>query len=140
MITYIVAHSDKDRAEMLSDFFSTCFNTELSPLSFHNQYSHICDSTISRDLLCTNEEIFFLLSSLNSSKATGLDGISACTFRSTADSLSLAYTFCNQLCELVSLLWPCSYEMKKILYGANTKVISSFFTKSVQIHFLVKYT
>ena len=74
---------------MLSDFFSTCFNTELSPPS---SYNHMLDSTIPEDLLCTDEDTFFLLSSLDSFKATGPDGISACMLRSTADSITPSVT------------------------------------------------
>ena len=50
------------------------------------------DSTIPEDLLCTEEETFFLLSSLDSSKATGPDGISACMLKSTADSITPSVT------------------------------------------------
>ena len=73
---------------MLSDFFFTCFNKTLPPLSSHNIPTPNSDCTIPEDLLCTEDEIYSLLSSLGISKATGPDGISTKTFKSTASSIT----------------------------------------------------
>jgi len=60
---------------MLSDFFSMCFNQAVSPFSQAVQFSGSTDHTIPEDLLCTEDEVHFFLSCLDTSKATGPDGI-----------------------------------------------------------------
>ena len=44
------------------------------------------------DLLCTPDEVYFYLSSLDPSKATGPDGISAQMLKQTADSITTSVT------------------------------------------------
>ncbi len=75
---------------MLNEF-STCFNKAVPPLS-PSTYPFGSDNTISEDLLCTDEEIYFFLSSLDTNKATGPDGISAQMLKATAGSIAPSVT------------------------------------------------
>ena len=71
----MTANTNEEKAEMLNSF-STCFNPTIPPLSPSNvPTASIRDDSI--DLLCTEEDIYGLLSSLDTSKASGPDGISA---------------------------------------------------------------
>ena len=80
-------HSDLDKANSLNDFFSRCFNTSCQPIAT-TITSHEC----SPDLLSTVEEICALLKSLDTSKASGPDGISTHMLTSTADAISTSVT------------------------------------------------
>jgi len=85
-----VYHSDREKAEMLSDFFSTCFNQAVPPL-FPSSSIFSTDHTvhtIPEDLLCTEDEVHFFLSCLDTSKATDPDGISAIMLKSTVSSIT----------------------------------------------------
>jgi len=59
-----------DKAEMLCDFFSKCFNHAVPPLSTGNSTLNT-GHTIPEELLCTEDEVHFFLTSLATSKATG---------------------------------------------------------------------
>ena len=72
----ITATSDACKANMLNEFFEQCFNTSVPPLvpSASNVSSHnVCP----QELLCSRSEVLELLQSLDTSKASGPDGISA---------------------------------------------------------------
>ncbi len=84
----VSARSAGEKAEMLNGFFSTWAVPPLSP----STYSLGSDSTIFEDLLCTDEEIYFFLSSLDTNKATGPDGISAQMLKATAGSIAPSVT------------------------------------------------
>ena len=77
------ASSDQEKATMLNEFFSTYFNTLLPPLLPLNNDPVLLDQC-PEDLLCTVDEIFSLLKSLDVSKANGPDGISARMLKFTA--------------------------------------------------------
>ena len=58
-----------------------------------------------------------------------------------SDQLLTALHLRNPTSEPIPFLCPCSYGMETILRCANTKVISSFLSKSLQANFFViKYT
>ena len=76
---------------MLNEFFSTCFNTLLPPLLPLNNDPVLLDQC-PEDLLCTVDEIFFLLKSLDVSKANGPDGISARMLKFTAHAIAPSLT------------------------------------------------
>ena len=76
---------------MLSDFFSTCFNQAVPPL-FPSSSIFSAEHTIPEDLLCTEDEVHFFLSCLDTSKVTGPDGISAIMLKSTASSITPSVT------------------------------------------------
>ena len=68
------ACTDSDKAEMLGNYFSTCFN-HIKPLLSSTHCPPDCPFL--DDFLCTEEEIHLYLSNLDISRATGSDGISA---------------------------------------------------------------
>ena len=72
----MTANTNEEKAEMANSFFSTCFNPTFPPLSSSNvPTASTRDDSI--DILCTEEDVYSLLSSLDTSKASGPDGISA---------------------------------------------------------------
>ena len=75
---------------MLSNTFCQNFNRSASPLS-HADILSVPRSPsmhIDSDLLCTESEVFNLLTTLDISKATGPDGVSAQMLKHTADSIT----------------------------------------------------
>ena len=86
---------DKQKAEVLNDFFASCWNTLEQPLteeSYHTA-AHLAfeDATISA------EQVFNLITSLDTNKANGPDGISGLMLKSTA------YSIASPLAKLFSL-------------------------------------
>ena len=87
------AIGDQDKANMLSSFFSKCFNTIQPPLSDSDTQQLITDRVDGADnldtLLCTEEEVLHLLQTIDTTKANGPDQISGKMLKMTA--LSIAY-------------------------------------------------
>ena len=87
------AIGDQDKANMLSSFFSKCFNTIQSPLSDSDTQQLTTDRVDDPDnldtLLCTEEEVLHLLQTIDTTKANGPDQISGKMLKMTA--LSIAY-------------------------------------------------
>ena len=56
----VTACSDKEKADMISEYFTTCFNRNISPLC--SGISPDLDNVYDPDdeFLCTTEEIFYL--------------------------------------------------------------------------------
>ena len=82
--------SSKEKATVLNHFFHDCFNKTLPPLT--PQPSLLCPVDCPADLLCSEEEVFDLISSLDTSKSTGPDGISARMLKSVATSITPSIT------------------------------------------------
>ena len=87
----LTAHSDGDKVEILCDLFSKCLNHAVPPPSPGNSTLNT-GHTIPEELLCTEDEVHFFLTSLDTSKATGPDGISARMLKSTASSITPSVT------------------------------------------------
>lgn len=91
------ANSDKGKAEMLSSYILLKAGIPLFHFYVCSQDHHYCDMDPSfmDALTCTKEEIYDLLKNLNTSKAAGLDGISARMLKETASAIapSLTYLF-----------------------------------------------
>ena len=81
--------SDQEKADALNSFFSQCFNHTLPPLTPSECY-HM--KSCSEDLLCTVEEVTELLNSLDVSKASGPDGISARMLKATSNEIAPSIT------------------------------------------------
>lgn len=81
--------TDHGKAQLLNDFFHSCFNRSCDPLS---SLDPIDPSDCPSDLLCTENQITDLLLSLNTAKSTGPDRISATMLRSTAASIAPSLT------------------------------------------------
>ena len=87
----LVATTDGEKAELLNEHFTQCFNHFVEPLQ--PCCSHIlADNKIPPQLLCTVDEVYHLLSSLDPAKATGPDLVSARMLKHTATSISPAVT------------------------------------------------
>ena len=87
------AESDSEKASLLNECFSACFNRDTPPLSFVNDDHHTVHfSPCPDELLCTAEEVIFLIMSLDPSKANGPDGISAQMLKGTAYSIASSLT------------------------------------------------
>ena len=91
------AISSKDKASIINDYFSTCFNTMVSPLEDKADLSD-CISSMDldadkcpSDLVCT-EEVYELLVKLDVIKANGADGISTTMLKKTVSSIYPALT------------------------------------------------
>ena len=70
----IEANTDIEKADLLNQFFSTCWNTEAPPLTYRTE-----DHSISYpdELLCSEVEVLHFLIQLDTTKATGPDNIPA---------------------------------------------------------------
>ena len=80
--------SDSDKVEVLSDHLVKCFNNSLSPLSpMDVQSIEIDPNSCPEQLLCTEEEVLFLLTFLDVTKASGPEGISARMLKATAAAI-----------------------------------------------------
>ena len=84
-----VASSEIDKAAMLNNFFVKCFNTTFPPLpqTIAKPSFDLCE-----EMLCTENEVLHLLSSLDVAKASGSDGISAKMLKYTATSITPVVT------------------------------------------------
>ena len=93
-----IAETDYEKADMLNNFFSSCFNTAVPPLCLHHDSaSHLpCPD----DLLCTSEQMLSYIQSLDSDKASGCDGISTKMLKGTARSVAepLTKLFNKSIC------------------------------------------
>ena len=86
-----MATTDGEKAELLNEHFTQCFNHFVEPLQ--PCCSHIlADNKIPPQQLCTVDEVYHLLSSLDPVKATGPDLVSARMLKQTATSISPAVT------------------------------------------------
>ena len=87
-----IAKSELEKAEMLNDFFGTCFNTTVDPLSPDALSDEAHCASCPDDLLCTPSEILAFIQALNVDKASGPDGISARMLKATAASITPSVT------------------------------------------------
>ena len=83
-----MAYTDGDKANLLNSFFGSCFNTSHPPIELGSTPS----VSYPEDLLCTESEVYDLVASLDVSKASGQDGISARMLKATACSIAPSLT------------------------------------------------
>ncbi len=84
----VAVASDRGKAEALNAHFTKCFSYSVPPIICGSWHYSTSDEI--SDLLCSEEEVEFLLSSVDPNKATGPDGISARMLKSTAASIAPA--------------------------------------------------
>ena len=86
--------SNAEKASLLNDVFSSNFNDTIPPLSEIDCRNFIADSLSPPpdDILCTEQEVFSLLNALDTSKASGPDGISAKMLKGSAPSIACILT------------------------------------------------
>ena len=83
------ADNDLDKANMLNNHFSNCFNTSLPPLSGpyeSAEHLHLLEGS-QEHLLCTEDDVLGLLQNIDISKASGQDQISGSMLKATATSI-----------------------------------------------------
>ena len=85
------AISGAQKADMLN-FFSQCFNHAFPPLSSEGEQLNLTDNDCPGHLLCNEDIVLDLLLSLDTSKASGPDGISAKMLKNTATSIYRSVT------------------------------------------------
>lgn len=85
-----VASSNTDKASLLNVVLSKNFNDSLPPLSRLDYQDFMVGPSTPPpdDILCTEEEVLSLLNSLDTSKASGPDGISGKMLKSVANSIT----------------------------------------------------
>ena len=113
--------SDCSKANLLNEFFSSCFNTSSPPLSFS---SIPATSPCPPDLLCSVDNILHLLLHLPSDTATGPDGISSRMLKSTAYSIAPVLTSIFNL-SLQSRTFPSDWKCSHIVPIPKTNSPSS---------------
>ena len=85
----IEANADIEKADLLNQFFSTCWNTTVPPLPPRREdHSTSCPA----ELLCSEEEVLHFLMQLDITKATGPDNIPARMLKETARSITPSLT------------------------------------------------
>ena len=92
VLSHTSAHNDNDKANMLNNFFTQCFNTKLPPLTPHDCYRFTTSGECPENILCTEEEIIHLLQNIDVSKSSGPDRISGQMLKGTAHSIALSIT------------------------------------------------
>ena len=80
--------TESEKAGLLKSFFHSCFNKSHTPLTPSVGLRFAPPA----DFLCTEEEVFDLLASLDVSKSSGPDGISARMLKYTATSITPSVT------------------------------------------------
>ena len=82
--------NSKDKATLLNNIFHECFNKVIPPLTL--QQSLLIPDNCPEHFLCSDDEVFDLISSLDSSKSTGPDGISVRILKPVAASITTSLT------------------------------------------------
>ena len=84
-----VSVTDREKADMLNNYFAKCWNLSQP----HQSSDDIASTDDDNDLLfCSTEEIESFLLTLDTSKATGPDNISARMLKETATSIAPSLT------------------------------------------------
>ena len=118
----LLFHSDLSKANLLNDFFSTCFNSSTPPLS--PSPSSLPSSSCPPGLMCTEDEISHLLLNLPSDTSTGPDGISARMLKLSASSIAAPLTLIfNQ--SISSGIFPSDWKNSNIVPIPKSKSPSS---------------
>ena len=87
----ITASTNLDKAELLNDCFIKNFNLAV-PVLDQSDIPSALSGDCPNELLCSEEEVFMLLSTLDCNKASGADDISAMMLKMTAVSISAVVT------------------------------------------------
>ena len=86
-----LACTDSEKADMLGNYFSSCFNLAISPLTIEDHGAVPCNN-IPEVYLCSVVWIYHSLSTLDTSKTTGPDKISAHMLKATARCIAPSVT------------------------------------------------
>ena len=106
------ASSSIDKANLLNDFFSSCFNHQQPPLTNSDLDKFPVDpDQCPDDLLCHEDDVVQLLSSLDINKASGPANISARMLKATAHSIAPSVTKLFNICirnGTLPSMWKCT--------------------------------
>ena len=98
-----IISDDAAKATIINNFFSTCLNEKVPPLTDNDISTYFADvaSNPPPDLRCSKDDVLHMLRTLDRTKASGPDGISAIMLKATAHSIfeSVTYLF-NKSIEL----------------------------------------
>ena len=107
--------SDSEKVEALSDYFRKCFNDSVPCLtSIDVQSIKTVPDSCPEHILCTEEEVLSLLQSLDVTKASGPEGISARMLKGTAVAITPVVTKLFNL-SLKSGTFPQAAKMSLIM-------------------------
>ena len=82
----ITATTDRDKSNMLNNYFASCWNKSMPPLIEQTSYTLL--NANNESFFCSTEEEQALLSNLDMTKATGSDGISARMLKAVASTIA----------------------------------------------------
>ena len=104
--------SDLDKAVLLNNFFFDCFNKSVPPLPDH--HPSLDQDSCPQALLCTEDKVLELLLSLDITKSTGPDDISARMLKGTATSIAPSLTHLLNL-SLISGTFPDAWKLARVV-------------------------
>ena len=120
--------SNEDKANILNQFFCSCFNSALHPLSSDPVRFHHDTNTCPEYLMCNEEEVMDIIWRLDVSKASGPDQISVRILKGTVGSISpiLAGLFNKMIKhEKIPSVWKIS-NIVPIPKGSNSTSPSNY--------------
>ena len=120
--------SNEDKANILNQFFCSCFNSALPPLSSDPVRFHHDTNTCPEYLMCNEEEVMDIIWRLDVSKASGPDQISVRILKGTVGSISpiLAGLFNKMIKhEKIPSVWKIS-NIVPIPKGSNSTSPSNY--------------
>ena len=85
-----IAQTNVQKAKVLNSFFASCFNKSHTPIDYTEFRMLTLPNGFPDELLCNEDEIYDLLSSLDVTKSNGPDDISAKMLKHTAISIAPA--------------------------------------------------
>ena len=99
---------------MLNSFFGECLNQSLPPLDFSvlDELDHTQECR--EELLCSVDEVQWLLGTLDTTKSNGPDGVSAQMLKATASSIAPSVTKLFNL-SIQSSCFPVLWKMSNVV-------------------------
>ncbi len=117
-----LVYSDSSKANLLNDFFCSCFNSSCPVLP--STHLGPAPSPCPPELLCSEEQVLQLLLNLSSDSASGPDAISSRMLKSTASSIAYPLSHIFNL-SLQSGILPSDWKHSHIVPIPKTKSPSS---------------
>ena len=113
----VTADTSLGKANMLNNYFATCFNNSCNPLNEDQQ--PLITTPFPVELLCNEEEVHELFSSLDESKANGPDEISAKMLKKHS---TLHCSKCYQTVQPSSYSGKDSFSVENVHSGTYTEI------------------
>ena len=123
-------HNDTEKATLLNNFFSSCFNDAYLPLNMYdyNQLSQPDQCSCPEELLYVEDEILEMLSSIDTTKSSGPDGISGTMLKRTAISIAPGITRLMNM-SICSGKFPTAWKTSSVVpipKGNNHTCVSNY--------------